>query len=1164
MRVILDMNRSFRPTFVRPNMPLRKPLSSPNVNDSSPPPPVPSAMPATLAGLSSGGDFGNGSPLETWNSTLSSSALPALTVYACNYCGQPGNLRCKRCKKMHYCSVVCQAEDWKAHRPVCKPVDPEPAKEKPKENASLSDGTHLPASMSKESASYKRVYLKDLYTTEVIMGPEIQATVVEVYSPSRFFLLHQNPEVLEALQNISTGLQEAFRNTSVSLYVPCVGEVCTAQFSSDLNWYRGLVQTLSADQKMANILYIDFGNEEDVPVDRIRPLPTNIQLFRPCAMACQIAGVVPVLNQWSDECCVAMKQLLAGKIVTVKLLETLDNGHIHAVDLLLSAGKQLSAFLLQGGYAQKCTISEAPTEEDVCAMLATSLKNFQRFSDGKDDNKWAQPPEPIKQFVGDQLSVFITHLQSPNDLIVQKVDNAGLVQDLQLKLREHCSQVAASPNFRPAPETVCCSQFSEDKQWYRAKVLAYPSEQRIIVGYLDFGNSEEVALSQLRPISPPLLALPMQAMHCSLAEVQPNGQSWSKECVEALQLRVLNRILNIEILGEDKGKFLVSMSDETSDPVDNIATLLIAAGYAAPALVTTIPTQAEEKTASAAQIVSEPLVWSSAELPSDGQKVVLLPIVVESPGKFYCQQSTELEKLKELGAQLKQHCEADATAFVPKVGEPCCAQTSGEGAWYRTMVTSVHKDSVAVSLVDYGYNKLVKRSHLRPITAKLLVLPFQAVCCWLAGVEPVGSEWSSEAILWFQTLVDNEQLTARVLSFTEQGYGVELESRGQNVAATLLCEQLVKPYGECFKEPSPVKVSSMIKQEDGVKEHEYNVQANNQTETCSSQSSEMLTAVTQEVASFPVDWKTVELPLKEVFQPCITAVINPSLFYLLCPAQVDQQKLQEVMEKLAVYCGSNKDNVSAAEKCKPAPGSACCAQFSADNNWYRAVVLSVGENEMSVLYADYGNSEKVPHSRILPIPTHLLALPFQIARGALAGKEHFPSDWPEEVQQVFQSELANGVLASVQSFDGSANVLCLTRPAVRGGGDLTAMMLDTLHAHSKSSPHPNASPSSDRDGCFTSPSTSSVPAGPKPPSHTELGNAADTSDTTKPSEPTAQSISAAPVSEDPVKKDVDQIEPQDQNSSTISDHQTSSCCCQSLKKQIDNLEHLIKQLLDRQ
>ena len=39
------------------------------------------------------------------------------------------------------------------------------------------------------------------------------------------------------------------------------------------------------------------------------------------------------------------------------------------------------------------------------------------------------------------------------------------------------------------------------------------------------------------------------------------------------------------------------------------------------------------------------------------------------------------------------------------------------------------------------------------------------------------------------------------------------------------------------------------------------------------------------VPSFPVDWKTVELPLNDTFQPCFALVTSPSLFYLLAPNQ---------------------------------------------------------------------------------------------------------------------------------------------------------------------------------------------------------------------------------------------------------------------------------------
>uniref|UniRef100_A0A673ANQ3 Tudor domain containing 1 n=1 Tax=Sphaeramia orbicularis TaxID=375764 RepID=A0A673ANQ3_9TELE len=1034
--------------------------------------------------------------------SMSGHILPALTVHFCNYCGQQGNFRCRRCKKTSYCSVVCQAEDWNAHRHVCKSVCPNV-----QQPSLLTFVLVLPLSKHGDAFGTQRIYFKDLHMAKVIQGTEIQATVLEFYSPSRFFILAQSSELLGALQNIITELQKIYSCPSTTAYVPCVDEVCAVQYSTDLKWYRGLVKTLTADQKMAKILYIDYGNEEDVPVERIRPLANTLKPFSPCAMECCIVGVVPAATTWSSECCIAIRQLLAGKMVTVIPVETVGNSHVHAVDILLSMGKNLSVFLLEHGYGAKETVNTTPTEQDISAMVCASLDNFKRLSDGKDDNTWAQTPESMTQAVGDSFSVVVTHFQSPDKFVVQKVENAGVIQELQLKLREHCSQFPVSSNFRPAPGTVCCAQFSEDKQWYRAKVLAYSSDKHVCVGYLDFGNCEEVDLSQLQPISPSLLALPIQAVTCSLAGVQHVGEGWSEDCLLTLQRRVSNRILRIKIQGAHEGKALVTMFDEASDPQANVAELLLSAGYAAPAPVNTSnDQQAEKTTPSSAQDTQalEPLKWSWAELPCEGQTVALLASVVLSPGKFYCHinNPTDCQQLMELRSELKLHCEAATTPFEAKVGEPCCATYhTGDGAWYRAMVKELYEDGVLVKFVDHGFSMKVAKNHLRSITAKLLTLPFQAIRCWLTGVEPLGSEWSSEALLWFQTQV-NGKLYARVLSVTEKGYGLELESRGQNVAAALLSQQLAKIPGEITKDMQAAVGSVDILQKN-TKENEHRQMENKAPrETASSKviPTDEPTATSVEAQSFPVDWKTMTLPINETFKPYIAAAVSPSLFYVLSPVQVDEKKLQEVMLEVAAYCKSSEPSLSSAAVVnKPVPGAACCAKFSGDNNWYRAVVLDVCENELKVIYADYGNSEKVSLSHILPIPTRLLQLPFQIIRCTLAGKEHFPSEWSEEAQQMFKSLLPNGVLATVQSFDGSDNVLSLSLPTENASGHVTAMILDKVQAQAKNScPTPNLKADS-----TTAPTDTK--AALDPPKSKLVPEDKTTSGCTKTTEPTPQS-----------------------------------------------------------
>ncbi|KAE8284044.1 Tudor domain-containing protein 1 [Larimichthys crocea] len=1142
------MYRSLSVNPIRPNQPLRKPSTSPMALCAPPPP---SQLTPTAAPLRPATGAVGDAPMNSsaWNDTaILGSMPPALTVHLCSYCCQQGNFRCKRCKKTPYCSVLCQTEDWKAHRHVCKPFDPEPAKAKEKETTVspvTGDKAGLLWSKHGDASSLQRVYLKDLQMTKVTKGTDIQASVVEFHSPGRFFLLAQSPELLEALQSISTELQKTYRCLSVTTYVPCVGEVCAVQFSCDLSWYRGLVQSLTADQKMAKILYIDFGNEEDVPVDRIKPLDVNIKPFAPCVMECRIAGVVPVTGKWSGECCITMRQMLAGKIVTVKLVDTMENHHIHAVDILLSMGT-LSSFLINQGFAEEETVNVTPTVQEISAMMSASLENFKRRSDGKDDNTWAQPPEPLTLAVGDSFSVMVTHLQSPSDFIVQKVENAGVIQELQMKLREHCSQVPAPLNFRPAPGTVCCGQFSEDKQCAA------------------------------------LLALPMQAMSCGLAGVQPVGESWSEDCLLALQRRVSSRILRIKIQGAHKGKALVAMIDEASDPQANIAELLISAGFSTPAPVTTGTEQQADQTTTAAleppvpDPVSEPLVWSFIDLPCDGQTVALLVSVVENPQEFYCHinNPTDRKQLTELTAKLKQHCEAEASPFEPKVGEPCCSGFPGDVTWYRAMVTMLSEDKVSVKFVDYGHSTMVEKKHLRSITPQLLTLPFQAIRCRLAGVEPLGSEWSSEALLWFQTLVDGEQLSVRVLSSSDQGYDVKLHSRGQDVADALISKQLAKAPGAIPKETYATTGSEETINE--IDDSPMHAQASNQAGASPKEMPAEGTAAISEAQlespSFPVNWKTVELSSDETFQPYIAAVISPSLFYLFSPDQVDQQKLQEVMMELAAYCTNNQASLSSATLSRPAPGAACCAQFSDDKNWYRAVVLEVGENELSVIYADYGNTEKVPVSCVMPIPTHLLQLPFRIARCTLTGKEHFPTEWPEEVQQLFQTMLLNGVLATVQSFDGSANVLSVILPTQMGGGQLTATILDALQAQAKSNPCRSAQVAEQSDSSTSAASTRVTPdcVQPKsiPESQKRLENATATTGLTVAAEPELQTpvqkknTSALSDSSwshgDPVQKIVEQMEPLCKMDAKTNGPQTSDCCCLSLTTKIDHLEHLVQ------
>lgn len=69
---------------------------------------------------------------------------------------------------------------------------------------------------------------------------------------------------------------------------PRNGEDCLAQSAEDKRWYRANTQNKINDNTY-NLLYIDYGNMEEVPVDRIREMRTEYTF--PCVSAiCFIDG----------------------------------------------------------------------------------------------------------------------------------------------------------------------------------------------------------------------------------------------------------------------------------------------------------------------------------------------------------------------------------------------------------------------------------------------------------------------------------------------------------------------------------------------------------------------------------------------------------------------------------------------------------------------------------------------------------------------------------------------------------------------------------------------------------------------------------------------------------------------------------------------------------
>ncbi|KAJ0183735.1 hypothetical protein K1T71_000158 [Dendrolimus kikuchii] len=65
-------------------------------------------------------------------------------------------------------------------------------------------------------------------------------------------------------------------------YIPKKGSICAAKFTVDNHWYRAKIEKIS-ENKMAHILYIDYGNREVIDFTRLAALPAGTETDLPYA-----------------------------------------------------------------------------------------------------------------------------------------------------------------------------------------------------------------------------------------------------------------------------------------------------------------------------------------------------------------------------------------------------------------------------------------------------------------------------------------------------------------------------------------------------------------------------------------------------------------------------------------------------------------------------------------------------------------------------------------------------------------------------------------------------------------------------------------------------------------------------------------------------------------
>ncbi|KFM61405.1 Tudor domain-containing protein 1, partial [Stegodyphus mimosarum] len=296
------------------------------------------------------------------------------------------------------------------------------------------------------------------------------------------------------------------------------------------------------------------------------------------------------------------------------------------------------------------------------------------------------------------------------------------------------------------------------RQWCRARVLSHSGHSDILVQLMDYGNEENISVTDARRMEDRLLSIEPQAIECILADVVPPGTSeWPPEAIkfceshlsyQTLSCYVVSSYLSIPVVRVAKGG--------ESEP---FVQRLINSGLA---LI------------KQEQPVAVPPAVSYKVNTMDPKTAHLVKVShVESIRKFYVQLSAAEVELQRLMDAIQKYVAQESLALlnVPLVSAACLAES--DHLYRRARILAVLQGKCQIFYVDYGYTETKEFQELRAIPQYFMTLPAQAICCSL----------SSDDREEMRLVTKGYHLQCFVLGYNGDKCIVSLRRHGQDIVA---------------------------------------------------------------------------------------------------------------------------------------------------------------------------------------------------------------------------------------------------------------------------------------------------------------------------------------------------------------------------------------------
>lgn len=436
----------------------------------------------------------------------------------------------------------------------------------------------------------------------------------------------------------------------------------------------------------------------------------------------------------------------------------------------------------------------------------------------------------------------------------------------------------------------------------------------------------------------------------------------------------------------------------------------------------------------------QPILSSFQPLLSVGEVEKVKISAAVSPGKFYCQLLRRQIELDELTTNMSSYYEAIRKENLPSwdsLGVLCAARQKN-GQWHRGVIQQLLTDKVRVWFMDFGSYEAVPSSCILKLLPEFISVPIFSFPCALSCLSDHDETVRNNQLSEFkEALVRQSAIYVYVDQFnsSEHLYYVTLHN----------CEPAVKselPQGNVPKHcPSEMTVTDRYTEISGVKPA-FPEGAPRDTPQPRKYSDENNTFLTD--SPLTIAFKRAEIKIGSDCVAFVEYVLNPSNFWIHTNDYHDE--FEDLMKNITEVYDSNETCDKILEN--PEPGKWCCARYSKDMHFYRAIILEVLDDINCIVYfLDFGNTETVPLLDVKTLLPEFQELPALAICCSLANAFSIEDVWIKKEtdyfkQIVFGQPLTLHVIAQ-QNDKYTVSVQCMNGTEQ---GDLLTFMVQAGYA----------------------------------------------------------------------------------------------------------------------